>query len=46
MGVNLSAYASRAEAERARAALGDGQVLDWEQVLGLVRRRWLEGKPE
>ena len=46
MGVNLSAYASRAEAERARTNLGDGQVLDWEQVLGLVRRRWLEGKPE
>jgi copper chaperone NosL len=45
MGVNLSAYASRAEAERARSEVG-GELLDWDQVVGLVRRRWLEGKPE
>jgi copper chaperone NosL len=45
MGVNLSAYASRAKAERARSEVG-GEVLDWDRVVGLVRRRWLEGKPE
>jgi copper chaperone NosL len=43
MAMNLSAYPSRAEAERARASVG-GEVLGWDDVLALVKRRWLEGK--
>lgn len=43
MTMNLSAYASRAAAERARDAVG-GELLTWAQVRALVRRRWLEGK--
>jgi len=39
MGLNLSAYASRDEAERARSKVG-GEVLSWDQVLKLVRKRW------
>jgi copper chaperone NosL len=43
MAVNLSAYASRAEAERARTALG-GDVLTWDQVMELIKQRWFKGK--
>jgi copper chaperone NosL len=43
MAVNLSAYASREEAERAKSALG-GEVFDWDGVVKLIRRRWFREK--
>lgn len=43
MTVNLSAYASRAEAERARVEAA-GTVLGWDEVVALVKHRWLRGK--
>jgi copper chaperone NosL len=43
MAVNLSAYPSRKETVRARDAVG-GEVLNWDQVVKLIRKRWFREK--
>ncbi|NPA58055.1 MAG: hypothetical protein GXN94_02045 [Aquificae bacterium] len=41
MGLNISAFKSKEELEKVRQKYG-GEVLNWEQVLQLVKKEWLE----
>lgn len=43
MGLNLSAHASAAAAQRARG-IGEGLLFDWRQVLEHVDARWFQGR--
>jgi nitrous oxide reductase accessory protein NosL len=41
--VNLSAYAARSAAEHAKSEVG-GEVLTWNEVVKLIRKRWYREK--
>jgi len=41
MGLNLSAFKTKEELEKVKAKYG-GEILDWKQVLELVKKEWLE----
>ncbi|NPA17121.1 nitrous oxide reductase accessory protein NosL [Persephonella sp.] len=43
MGLNLSAFKTRDELEKVKQKYG-GEILNWEQVLQLVKKEWLENK--
>jgi copper chaperone NosL len=43
MGLNVSAYSSQQEAESTQESLG-GEVLSWDGVVKLVRKRWFREK--
>ena len=43
MAVNLSAYATRKEADAVKTSLG-GEVLSWDEVVKLIRKRWFREK--
>ncbi|SNZ08636.1 copper chaperone NosL [Persephonella hydrogeniphila] len=41
MGLNLSAFETREELEKVRAKYS-GEILNWQQVLELVKKEWIE----
>ena len=41
MGLNLSAFKTKEELEKVRAKYG-GEILNWDQVLQLVKKEWIE----
>ncbi|MDQ7056224.1 MAG: nitrous oxide reductase accessory protein NosL [Persephonella sp.] len=43
MGMNLSAFSNTEELNRVKKQYG-GEVLNWEQVLNLVKKEWIEKK--
>ncbi|WP_457639374.1 nitrous oxide reductase accessory protein NosL [Persephonella sp.] len=43
MGLNLTAFKNQQELEKVKEKYG-GEVMNWEQVLQLVKKQWLENK--
>ncbi|WP_051654290.1 nitrous oxide reductase accessory protein NosL [Persephonella sp. KM09-Lau-8] len=43
MGMNLSAFENRQELEKVKQKYG-GEILNWKQVLQLVKKEWIENK--
>ncbi len=43
MGLNLSAFKNKQELEKVKQKYG-GEILNWQQVLHLVQKEWLENK--